>query len=75
MVFFGHFVSSRSVNTATSDPHRPISYASGKWLIRRTLTNQPPVNEEMAEVFGVFPWSEFAQPQPIVRTRFSLPAF
>ncbi len=38
----------------TSDPPRPISYASAKSLIRRTLIDPPPTNSRTAEVHGGF---------------------
>ncbi len=42
----------------TSDPPRPISYASARSLIRRTLTDPPPTNSRTAEVYGGFSWSK-----------------
>ncbi len=42
----------------TSHPPRPISYASTRSLIRRTLTYPPPTNSRSAEVYGGFSWSK-----------------
>ncbi len=36
----------------------PISYASARSLIRRTLIDQPPANSRAAEVYGGFSWSK-----------------
>ncbi len=43
---------------ATSDPPRPISYASARSLIRRKLKDPPPTNSRIAEVYGGFSWSK-----------------
>ncbi len=40
----------------TSDPHRPISYASARPL--RILIGPPPINSRTAEVHGGFSWSK-----------------
>ncbi len=42
----------------TSGPLRPISYASARSLIHRTLTSPPPTNSRTAEVYGGFSWSK-----------------
>ncbi len=42
----------------TNDPPRPISYASARSLIRRTLTNPPPTNSRTAEVYSGLSWSK-----------------
>ncbi len=42
----------------TSDPPRPISYASAKSLIGRTLTDPPSTNSKTAGVYGEFSWSK-----------------
>ncbi len=41
-----------------SDPPRPISYASTRFLIRRTFTDPSPTNSRTAEVYGGFSWSK-----------------
>ncbi len=48
----------KAAATTTSDPPRPIFYASARSLIRRTLINPPPINSRTAEVHGEFSWSK-----------------
>ncbi len=42
----------KTAASTTSDSPRPISYASGRSLIRRTLIDPPPTNSLTAEVYG-----------------------
>ncbi len=42
----------------TSDPPMPISYASARSLIRKTLIDPPPTNLRTAEGYGGFYWSK-----------------
>ncbi len=42
----------------TSDPPRPISYASARSLIHKTLIDPPPTNSRTAKVYGGFSWSK-----------------
>ncbi len=46
----------KAAASTTSDPPRPISYASTRSLIRRTLIDPPPANSRTAEVYGGFAW-------------------
>ncbi len=48
----------KAAASTTSDPPRPISYASARSLIRRTLTDPPPTNSRTTEVYGGFSWSK-----------------
>ncbi len=43
---------------STSDPPRSISYASARSLIRRMLTDPPPINSRTVEMYGGFSWSK-----------------
>ncbi len=47
----------KTAATTTSDPPRPISYASVRSLIRRILIDPPTTNLRTAEVYGGFSWS------------------
>ncbi len=40
----------------TSDPPRPISYASARSLIHRTLIDPPPTNSRTVVAYGGFSW-------------------
>ncbi len=51
-------VTSTAAALTTSDPPRPISYASTRSLIRRTLMDPPPVNPQTVEVYSGFSWSK-----------------
>ncbi len=42
----------KTATTTTSDPPRPISYASARSLIRRTLIDPLPANWRTGEVYG-----------------------
>ncbi len=42
----------------TSDPPRPISYASARSIVRRPPIGPPPTNSRTAEVYGGFSWSK-----------------
>ncbi len=44
----------KAAASTTSDPPRPISYASARSLIRRTLIDPLPANSRTAEVYGGF---------------------
>ncbi len=56
------YISAKAVATTTSDPSRPISHASARFLIRRTLTGPPPANWRTADVYGGIYWSSRSHP-------------
>ncbi len=54
----GNELTGTAAASSTSDPPRPISYASARSLIHRTLIDPPPANPRTAEAYGGFSWSK-----------------
>ncbi len=48
----------KAAASTTSDPPRPISYASTRSLIRRIVIDPPPAKSRTAKVYGGFSWSK-----------------
>ncbi len=65
----------KTAASTTSDPPRPISYASARSLIHRMLIDPPPANLRTAEVYCGISWSKDCMATNNRGTRSSLNAY